>query len=378
MLIDGRIALSDEQRLLLTCSQFPSTTESVFEDISVERLDWDVLLWMASAHRLTGLLLKCLEQAQMFGRVPSIPRRILEHYQRQAVALDVKYRMEIARVTELLRASGLRGVFLKGAALIPLIYGDSATRGLADIDILLPSKEGAGLAFDALVQQLGYRCLADERYQVERIALINQYAPLTHDGITIDLHFDLAVFAWPFCMDAGGLIGRAHAVTYRETEVLIPSLEDLLVHLCQHLHQHHVGDNDYSLRRHADVRNLVSRYQKAVDWKVFANRVHEQRLEVPVAYALYYSQAIYPPFLPSGLLDAVMPVNFAEEKDAMRWHKMMSDEIVGYWRHPYLWRLFEPQESIRHAIGQAITEHVTRVKRDAAVRSLEQSALVVR
>lgn len=82
-------------------------------------------------------------------------RKALQDGARQAVALDLYRRHELARVVAVLAAAGLRVLVLKGNALGLWLYPQSHLRPTRDIDLLVASRAEADRAID-LLAPLGY------------------------------------------------------------------------------------------------------------------------------------------------------------------------------------------------------------------------------
>jgi hypothetical protein len=366
MQIDGSLALSNEQRLLICCSQYPMPDTDVLNGIPFDRISWEIVLQLAREHDLEGILLHNLGQTCLLERLPVKERADLAHQRQTRLARGLRLQEEISRVSKALVARGTRAVFLKGSALVPLVYGSFAVRQMCDIDVLVAA-DRADETYQFLMQELEYRCTSSLDRQNVLVAMDWHYAPLVHDGFELELHHRLTLRCCPYCPDVAGVIKDACPAQLGKVDILVPSLEDLLTHLCIHLHHHHaVMDFVYSLRRHADIRNLITNCGKRMDWNKLVAKVRDQGIQLPVAYGIYYTEALYGPLVPREAYAAILPQDFDVEKDAMRWLQMGSDEVIGYWHIPYLWRLFGSRTQTKSILFETAADYVA----DARVREL--------
>lgn len=114
--------------------------------------DWAAL---ASQEGVLPLLEARLRPSAEWPSLPAALRKALQEGARQAVALDLYRRHELARVAAVLADADLRALVLKGNALGLWLYPQSHLRPTRDIDLLFASRTEADRAV-GLLARLGY------------------------------------------------------------------------------------------------------------------------------------------------------------------------------------------------------------------------------
>lgn len=176
---------------------------------------------------------------------------------------------ELGRLLELLAAAAIDVVVLKGAALIGLLYRDSALRPMTDIDLLVRPDQVEAAA--TLLRAEGYRSegAAQEIGQIlayeNELLLTKQTAlPALLPEFVVELHWHL--FDSPHHQHAIDLAWfweerTEIAVDDRSIPVLAPSAQ--LLHLAGHLALHH---QHRGLLWQYDLYRLLHEWGPALDW----------------------------------------------------------------------------------------------------------------
>jgi len=180
-------------------------------------------------------------------------------------------------------------------------------------------------------------------------------------GLSIDIHHRLTQRFQPYPVNTSRIIKDAVTISLNGTEILIPTPEDMLLHLCIHLYYHHVTENDYKLRRHADIYNMLFNYNN-IKWDKFVTNTLRDRLNLPVAYSLYYTNIIYGNIIPKQVLQNVMPREFEKEKDAIKNRYLLSDAAIGFWHIPYLKRLFSSKGFLLEHVKECSLSYIVQEK----------------
>jgi hypothetical protein len=186
---------------------------------------------------------------------------------------------------------------------------------MSDIDILA-KKEDLPKAVELLFQ-MGYGLCNNQEAQNQNIniqELIKSYSrhvpALSHpQGIQkLDIHWTIPDS--PF--DIAGLWERAKTIKMDKTDVLVLSLEDLLLHLSLHTSVHHKF-NYHGLKQLYDIAITINRYFNEIDWDQLRLRAYEWRTEKYLYLTLRLSQEILGAKVPERILSALKPEAFSEK-----------------------------------------------------------------
>jgi hypothetical protein len=227
-------ALSPEFKLMAACAMWPPSdhrTEAI-RAAAAEPLDWPRFLRVADRHQVVGLVSDGLMHAR-----PDVPPEVVRKIGARAAML-VRQNLEMAReslrIQRLFDDAHIPVLFLKGAALAVLAFGNLGLRSGQDIDLLVTSE--ALPAATAVIRRAGYRRfdppagISDG--QLRLVMPLRKDLGFVHEttGLRIELHWRL--FLNPHAIvEASGrrvvpLAGVGGLRTLGE--------EDLFAYLCMH------------------------------------------------------------------------------------------------------------------------------------------------
>jgi Uncharacterised nucleotidyltransferase len=209
-----------------------------------------------------------------------------------------------------MRAAGADPVGLKDVALAIDVYPEPALRPMGDIDLLIRREDWDAAA--SALSQLGFlpRPSADVPYT-------RAYAPAQHfrrasDEIWIDLQWNVMQREWDcygegrFTYDGLGMWKRAVPMKLHEYELRVPTLEDMLFHLCLHLEGHMYSE----LVLFCDIAELLRRRGDQLDWDLLMRITHDNRAESSVYYVLLLTGRLLGAVAPAGVLEQLEPEYF--------------------------------------------------------------------
>lgn len=136
-----RSSVTPEDRLCLLLARGRFSPEIAAQ--AVERLDagvdWDALLESARVHGLLSLVYHRLRALEFRGVPGTIRRRLTDTFGVNAIRNELLTKELISVLTQL-EAAGVPVIPLKGIVLAESVYGDSALRVCADLDVLIQPK----------------------------------------------------------------------------------------------------------------------------------------------------------------------------------------------------------------------------------------------
>ena len=212
--------LSPEFLLAAACAMWPPSdrrTEAICA-AAAGPLDWARFLRVVSRHRVLGLVHDGLNRAR-----PDVPPEIAREISAQATTLlgeSLAMAAEAVRLQRLFDDAGLPVLFLKGASLAVLAYGNLGLRSAKDIDLLV-SPETLPPA-TALVTRAGYRRfdpppnISDA--QLRLLMSLRKDLGFIHQvtGLQIELHWRL--FLNPHAMDEASVMAASRVVPLTGTD----------------------------------------------------------------------------------------------------------------------------------------------------------------
>ena len=231
------LSFSPEFRLAAACAMWPPSdrrTEAI-RAAAAGPLDWPRFLRVARRHRVIGLVHDGLTRAR-----PDVPPEIAREIGAQAATLvreNLAMAREALRLQRLFDDADLPVLFVKGASLAVLAFGNLGLRGGKDIDLLVPYETLP--AATALIVRAGYRRF-DPPPDISD-AQLRLLMPLRKDlgfvhqatGLRIELHWRL--FLNPHAMAEASIMAASRVVPLTGTAGLRTlGEEDLFAYLCMH------------------------------------------------------------------------------------------------------------------------------------------------
>jgi hypothetical protein len=218
-------------------------------------LDWPRFMRVARRHQVIGLVDEGLRYARS-----GVPPQIIEEIDAEAAALirtNLAMAAEALRLQRLFDDACLLVLFVKGAALAELAFGNLGLRAGQDIDLLIPFETLP--AASALISRAGYRRfdpspdISDE--QLRLVMPLRKDLGYVHEttGVRIELHWRL--FLNPHAMAEASIMETSRVVPLTRSEGLHTlGEEDLFAYLCMHGALHWW----YRLKWLADINALVA------------------------------------------------------------------------------------------------------------------------
>jgi hypothetical protein len=253
--------------------------------------DWDSALDVAAWHRLSPLLYRHLQAA---GNAPADVLAALEQAYLANAARNLFVAGSLGGVLEALAAAEVPAMLLKGAALLETAYPDPALREMLDLDILVPYDRLD--AANAALAAIGYRLKPEDGAPVPRGEHHHDPALVTdRELVAVELHHHLAMEAERAHFAIDGVWARARR-SAREPAHLLPSPEDLLVHVCFHFTRNRLGGSyrnagtGGALSQLFDVARIIER--EPLDWDRLVATTRTARLQARVFLALFAAREV--------------------------------------------------------------------------------------
>jgi len=270
------------------------------------KADWDLALDLAAWHRLAPVL-----YAHLLDRSACPPDvlAVLERAYLDNAARNLRLSESVREISAALAAAAIPAILLKGAALIESVYPDPALREMVDLDLLVATEQldaaGDALAAVGLRPRLAARTERWTRAWM-RAHHIHDAALVSEDRVVaVELHRHVAPDDQAASFDVAD-IWRRRRVSRRGGH-LLPSPEDLLLHVCIHFSRDRRRRSDGALGQICDIARILA--TEDIDWSLLADIVRAYRLRTSVFLALFAARELGVA-IPEQAIDALGPPGF--------------------------------------------------------------------
>ncbi|HEX4931829.1 MAG TPA: nucleotidyltransferase family protein [Gemmatimonadaceae bacterium] len=199
---------------------------------------------------------------------------------------------------------GIPVMLVKGAALSAFVYGEPNDRNMADLDLVVPAEQAREAAMLARSKDWTIDMAELKAALYEEHHHLPPMSDTLGLDIRLEIHTDVLPNGHPLAYGAAAIRGRATRRRLGASEVLVPSIEDLLVYSCVHLawsHEMRVG----GWRTFRDVAELVERPDFA--WDRFLAIARDRSLAPACYWTLLLAQRLCGVPVPAEVLRALDP-----------------------------------------------------------------------
>jgi hypothetical protein len=228
---------SPEFRLVAACAMWPPSERRLeaIRTAAGRPLDWPRFLRVARRHQVIGLVHDGLRRVQ-----PGVPPEIVREMGAQAATL-VRENLEIAReslrLQRLFDEADLPVLFVKGAPLAVLAFGNLGLRASQDIDLLIAYETLP--AATELMLRAGYRRfdppsrISDA--QLRLLIPLRKDLGFVHDATELQVELHWRLFLNPYAMAEASLMSESRVVPLSGAKGLRTlGDENLFAYLCMH------------------------------------------------------------------------------------------------------------------------------------------------
>ncbi|MBU7029485.1 MAG: nucleotidyltransferase family protein [Theionarchaea archaeon] len=302
-------SLSSEDRLLLYCARtaMNEDTASRLKDILNQGLDWEYIVESSTVHCISPLLYWNLRSVEGKDVPENVIKQLGKKYL-ETVGKNMVFYYELGRVLRVLKDAGIHVICLKGIFLAEIIYKNIGLRPFNDIDLLIRNEDLQKV--QEKLSQLMYRpsdVFPTEWHMPKWINLCeDQQIGLENPKkkIMLEVHWHIHPRSSLFRVDINIFWENAQPTTIAQYETLVFAPEDLLQHLCLHLHKHTL--DSLQLRWCCDIAEVIKHYKK-INWKYLIRSSRTYRTEKPVVRGLYFVKNYLKVPVPAQVLHALDP-----------------------------------------------------------------------
>jgi len=271
-----------EEKLLLKAASLHLNHRDGEEivELSSPPVDWFFLSLRALKEGVEGLLYTNFKLLQK--KSPSLKEGVeaLKPYYYDSLLTSMRVWKELDEVLPSLGEETYPLILLKGAALIPTLYKDSALRPMRDVDILIRPDDLAEV--ERTLTSIGFTCHPRYPHLFSRKSL------------SIDLHLDLANLSrissrrYVYQIDYDALWERAEPIYPHNPHLLTLSLHHQIIILSAHLVKHSFERLIWAV----DIKELIKSFRKNIDFSSLIEEAQRFNLLKPLLYTMAYLKEV--------------------------------------------------------------------------------------
>ena len=259
---------------------------------------WDLLIRQARRANVLASLAELLN-----ANVVEIPERARLHLKSAQIHADrfnIALAFEIKCIQKALKDIPMALVLLKGSAYFMAENNAAKGRVFSDVDILVPEQQL--MAVEMALTNAGWMTNTLDPYDQKYYRLwMHEIPPLRHlkRQTSIDVHHNILPKTSGKYPDANKLL--ANCIKVPKYNIWVLAAEDRVLHSATHLF--HEGDFTQGFRDLFDLDNLLKEFATSDDfWIKLLQRAKELKQQIPLYYALRYTQKIFLTPVPEKIL----------------------------------------------------------------------------
>ena len=223
----------------------------------------------------------------------------------------------LVKIAKKFDEAGVRLMVLKGAALNRTLYAKPDERSMADLDLMVCSQD-VETAF-ALLEQLGglkgEPLVRDDffpRFHYETEYTIGKIYP-----VKIDLHVrPFRPLRYAQLVPEDAFWDRAVAVSIGDAQVLVPSEDDMLLHLAVHAAVHAYADRKWLI----DIQRWVLARRDTINWERLLATVERWQLALPTHQAFQRVEHEWGSLFPAPVMRRLSKMRMNWRDRLALWH----------------------------------------------------------
>lgn len=227
---------------------------------------WKTIVEEAITQRITPLLLGLFDHPVRRHQIPLHWLTILKQQVVQHTAWNLLLTNELRAILALCGQRNIACIPIRGPVLAEHLYGAGSTRQMDDLDILV--HHGDLSAVKDIFQQRGYAHHEQRPGFLEAFSYSLEFIHLEH-GLVVEPHWTLAYPPFIGTAAMEPVWARAGRQRWMEMDTWALSHEDLLLHLC--LHVHHKGQQAPLLWFH-ELATMIRWHGSTLDWNMIVEQ----------------------------------------------------------------------------------------------------------
>lgn len=293
---------SAELQVIQATLRVDEDRDAAIRTAAQKALDWQQVQQLAKHHRVLPLVYKRLKEVT-HDLVPSEAMQSMATWQKAHELRVFWMTADLIKVVRALEAENIPVICLKGPVLAAFQYGDPAMRDFGDLDILVKKSDYARA--EGVLRGMGaVLAYADREVTMDQHRHNNIIIGCSH----LEIHWCVTRREFPRALEIDGLFARSQKVPVNGQMLCTLSIEDMIIHACQHGTQHYWAMFRYLADFASALRMIDATY-----WEVLFKAVRGQGLYRPLLICIGLCQSLLGVELPENTQHAI-------QRDALtRW-----------------------------------------------------------
>jgi hypothetical protein len=310
-----QLSLSSEDKLLLYCSRL-SINEDIkckIEEILSNVLDWNYIVDCSIKQGISPLFSWNLKKVNNVKDVPSEIMKNLEKMYYSNLARNILLYDELSKILTAFKKAGIDTIVLKGAFLAEEIYKNIGLRPMNDIDLLIKEEDLQKAKIELVKLKYSATIIFSTKFHEQFQTAWSEELPFIHQDkkIDIEIHWDIEPRQNHYKVDINKFWNNTKSVKIAGIETLTFAPEDILQHLCLHVHKHvNLGSAPPArpLRDYCDIAEVTRYYNDTINWNYLLKSSKEYGIEEPIFQGLFISKEYFGALVPEDILSELEPV----------------------------------------------------------------------
>ena len=309
------ITWAAEDELLIRCCSVNMSDAAINNTCSLLKnpLNWARVVETSILHGVAPLLYCGLNQVMQAGALDhAVPPAILNELQglyRVSKARNRHVYRVIGEIFKAFKNAGIEAMALKDVHLAKAVFPEPGLRPMGDIDILIRKEQYANV--DRCMSELGFITRVDDPHFTLKYGLGHHFRRPA-DNMWADVQWNIMQREWDtyhegnFDFQVENLWADATMMPVDDFEMLVPSPEHMLFHLCLHLEGHKYSE----LILFCEIAEFIRHYNGQLNWDDLISFTKKYKAESSVYYVLQMVQQLFDVSLPPCVLTELKPTHF--------------------------------------------------------------------
>lgn len=286
-------------------------------EILNECLDWNYILECSIRQRVSPLFYWNLRKISNGNVVPDEVMKSLEKIYYSNLARNILFYDELSKILTAFKKAGIDTIVLKGALLAEEIYKNVGLRLMSDIDLLIKEKDLQKAKKELTELKYSSTIIFPTKLHEQQHKMLSGELSFIHQNkkCVVDIHWDIQPYEYNYKVDVNKFWNNAKPVKIAGVDVLTFAPEDILQHLCLHVHKHITLSIIFSyappakpLRDYCDIAEVTWYYKDTINWNHLFQSSNDYRIEEPIFQGLTIAKEYFGAFVPENILSALEPV----------------------------------------------------------------------
>ncbi|MDP4228675.1 MAG: nucleotidyltransferase family protein, partial [Bacteroidota bacterium] len=291
--------------------------ELKIKEILDDVLDWDYIVERSVRQGSSPLLYWNLSKVSNGKAVPNEVVKNLEKMYYSNLARNMLLYDELNKILTAFNKAGIDTIVLKGAFLAEKIYKNIGLRPMSDIDLLIKEKDLQKAKKELTELKYSSTRIFPTKLHEQQHRILSKELSFIHQdkNSVIDIHWDIQQSQYMYKVDVNQFWNNAKPIKIAGIKTLAFASEDILQHLCLHVHKHIILSSIYSyappakpLRDYCDIAEVTRHYKDTINWNYLFQSSKDYGIEEPIFQGMSIAKKYFGALVPEDILSALKPV----------------------------------------------------------------------